>query len=95
MSEQYLKPLTEQRLAELKSWLTPDGKKKIKFVGALKDEFLRAVAEALFVLLHGWLPPAPLLQFGQFVLVRHGAELPHPALVDNPFAALKYSESSR
>lgn len=92
VSEQYIKPVTEQRLAEMKHWLTPAGRGELKFEEALKMEFLQAVAEALFVLLRGWLPPSPRLCFGQFVLVRHGAEPPHPAIVDNPYAAQKYSD---
>lgn len=89
-----MKPLTQERLDELKNWLTPDGQQKIKFVGDLKAEFLQAVAEMLHLLMHGWLPPVPRARCGDFALVRNGAEPPYLATISNPHVELLWQERS-
>lgn len=65
VSERYIKPVTEERLEELKGWLTPQGQDQIIFSGELREQFLRAVAAFMFVLLRGWLTPSPHLKFSQ------------------------------
>lgn len=92
--QRHLKPFTLERLAELKSWLTTEGQSKIQYEGAMRAQFLRAVTEALFLILRGWLPPSLRLLCGQFVLVRNGAEPPYLATVAHPRAELLWQEKT-
>lgn len=53
ITERYLKPLTPERLTELKYCLSDEGQPKIQFEGEMKKDFIRAVTEALYLVLRG------------------------------------------
>lgn len=66
----------------------------MKFEGAYREEFIRAVGEALHLVQHGWMVPLKEVGWGDKVFIRNGAEPPHVGIVLSPKADQLWEEET-